>query len=196
MLCGSCITHRVLFLKPAAHCLSVETPTRPARYRAKFPVEIDREAPMQPADRKKFTVVVVCSSLVSVPRVRYVTTYSRAGNTLARVTCLRDEKRDQRDHADAHVERVKIQINGKLIPMARNVIVFLLYSRSSSTSFLSHGVIFTAVIFLPTISLLFARLEITNEILLSSRVLLNGPRIIADENSRMVAVKVEPAYSY
>lgn len=144
MLCGSCITHRVLFLKPAAHCLSVETPTRPARYRAKFPVEIDREAPMQPADRKKFTVVVVCSSLVSVPRVRYVTTYSRAGNTLARVTCLRDEKRDQRDHADAHVERVKIQINGKLIPMARNVIVFLLYSRSSST-FLS----FPMVLFLP-----------------------------------------------
>lgn len=146
MLCGSCITHRVLFLKPAAHCLSVETPTRPARYRAKFPVEIDREAPMQPADRKKFTVVV-CSSLVSVPRVRYVTTYSRAGNTLARVTCLRDEKRDQRDHADAHVERVKIQINGKLIPIARNSIL-VAYAQLLLTSLLSHGVIFTAVIFL------------------------------------------------
>lgn len=127
--------------------------------------------------------------MVSVPRVRYVIRIrERAHVGSGHVS--RDEKRDQRDHAGA---RVEIQINGKLIPMTRN------YSSYSSRVlppciFLSHGVIFTADIFLPTISLLFARLEITNETLLSSRVLLNGPRIIADENSRMVAVKVEPAY--
>lgn len=80
--------------------------------------------------------------------------------------------------------------------MTRNYSPWFRYSsRVPSHISLCHGVIFTADIFLPTtISLLFARLEITNEILLSSRVLLNGPRIIADENSRMVAVKVVPAY--